>query len=603
MKRSALRFATFGLALILMGGMIFVISRPGPKGPSRTIASIAHRAANQNSKMPIQHVIVIMQENRSFDHYFGVFPGVNGIPTNASGTMPCLPLKFKDGVPLADAGCAPVYHDRSDVNAGGPHTQGNAVVDIHSGQMNGFAASQAVGGSKIDCSDPDAPGCAGTFSGVRAHDAVSYHTDEEIPNYWAYAKNFVLQDEFFEPAQTWSLPSHLYMLSGWSAICSSAADPMSCVTNLSLDVKPPESMSSPGYAWTNITWLLDNANVSWKYYLGEGNEPDCDDDEMTCAPIPQSAKIESIWNPLPGFTSFNTKNSEDPSYAGKHVVAIHEFQDDVLNGTLPSVSWIVPDDSVSEHPPAGVQEGMVYVTSLINVIMESDYWQNTVIFLAWDDWGGFYDHVDPPIVDLTGGKTPQPIGYGLRVPGLVISAYARAGTIDHQTMSFDAYLKFIEDIFLNGQRLDPSTDGRRDSRPTVRENVTFATLRSGQNIPIGDLMGDFDFSQAPLPPLILPTHIPLHIKTLAYDKGIDLSWDVSLKSGETGAGYTYTVQRSASSGSGFQPVPACSGPGFNTKVCRDTEVRRGSGYYYYVTSTSPSGLISPKSAEVFVKAK
>ncbi len=96
----------------------------------------------------------------------------------------------------------------------------------------------------------------------------------------------------------------------------------------------------------------------------------------------------------------------------------------------------------------------------------------------------------PPVVDVN--------GYGLRVPGLVISPYAKKGFIDHQTLSFDAYLKFIEDVFLNGQRLDPKTDGRPDPRPTVREDVPI----------LGDLMNDFDFSQAPRPPLVLPLNPP-----------------------------------------------------------------------------------------------
>jgi phospholipase C len=126
----------------------------------------------------------------------------------------------------------------------------------------------------------------------------------------------------------------------------------------------------------------------------------------------------------------------------------------------------------------------------VNDVMQSQYWDNTVIFISWDDWGGFYDHVAPPSVDEN--------GYGLRVPGIVISAYAKKSFIDHQTLSHDAYLKFIEDIFLGGSRLDPATDGRPDSRPTVRENVPIQ----------GDLLNDLDFSQPPLPPLILPINPP-----------------------------------------------------------------------------------------------
>ena len=127
------------------------------------------------------------------------------------------------------------------------------------------------------------------------------------------------------------------------------------------------------------------------------------------------------------------------------------------------MSWIDPNGTVSEHPPALVSAGQSYVTGLINAIMRSPDWKSTAIFLSWDDWGGFYDHVKPPRVDEN--------GYGLRVPGLVISPYARRGFIDHRTLSFDAYVKFIEDDFLGGQRLDPATDGRPDPRPDVRENA------------------------------------------------------------------------------------------------------------------------------------
>jgi len=110
--------------------------------------------------------------------------------------------------------------------------------------------------------------------------------------------------------------------------------------------------------------------------------------------------------------------------------------------------------------------------------------------VSWDDCGGFYDHVAPPVVDGN--------GYGLRVPTIVISPYARKGFIDHQTLSHDAFLKFIEDDFLGGARLDPATDGRPDPRPNVRENAAA----------LGDLAADFDFGQPPRPPLVLPLNPP-----------------------------------------------------------------------------------------------
>jgi phospholipase C len=122
---------------------------------------------------------------------------------------------------------------------------------------------------------------------------------------------------------------------------------------------------------------------------------------------------------------------------------------------------------------------------VINAVMRGPDWDSTAIFITWDDWGGFYDHVVPPAVD---GQ-----GYGLRVPGLVISPYAKRGYVDHQTYSFDAYLKFIEDDFLAGQRLDPATDGRPDPRPDVREASKV----------LGNLLADFDFDQPPRPPLLI----------------------------------------------------------------------------------------------------
>ena len=152
------------------------------------------------------------------------------------------------------------------------------------------------------------------------------------------------------------------------------------------------------------------------------------------------------------------------------------------------MSWIDPNSKVSEHPTALVSAGQTYVTGLINAIMKSPDWPHTAIFLSWDDWGGFYDHVRPPEIDMN--------GYGLRVPGIVISPFARTGFIDHATLSHDAYNKFIEDDFLRSQRLDPATDGRPDPRPDVRES----------NPMLGDLVNDFDFTQHPRAPLALSTH-------------------------------------------------------------------------------------------------
>jgi phospholipase C len=223
--------------------------------------------------------------------------------------------------------------------------------------------------------------------------------------------------------------------------------------------------------------------VSWGYYVAKGSEPDCQDPSaITCPAIRQEAKTPGIWNPLPYFDTVKADGQLG------NIQDVSKFTDAAKKGTLPAVSWVIPSGSDSEHPPALVSSGQSYVTSVVNAVMSGPDWSSTAIFLTWDDWGGFYDHVPPPNVDGN--------GYGLRVPGIVISPYAKTGFVDHRTLSFDAYAKFIEDVFLNGQRLDPRTDGRPDPRASVRETVPI----------LSDLSGDFDFTQAPRPPLVLPAN-------------------------------------------------------------------------------------------------
>ena len=448
-------------------------------GPAATLAAVTPTAQSANqpttTKSPglvnskIQHIIIIMQENRSFDTYFGTYPGADGIP-------------MKNGVPTVCVFdpkgnlCVKPYHDPKDINAGGPHAASSAAVDINSGKMDGFIGTFRDGAKA--CKSPDTPGCA---TGVTP-DVMGWHDAREIPNYWAYAQNFVLQDRMFEPNSSWSLPAHLFMVSAWSADCSRPGDPTSCTNALDgpKGGLPAANAGKLDYAWTDLTYLLYKNNISWAYYLSNGDQPDCADDAMLCQLKNQNVNVPGIWNPLPGFDTVKNDNQLG------NIQTVDKFFTAAKDGTLPAVSWIVPDNSVSEHPPAKVSLGQDYVTSLINAVMQGPDWSSTAIFLSWDDWGGFYDHVVPPKVDQN--------GYGLRVPGLVISPYAKKGFIDHQTLSFDAYLKFIEDVFLNGQRLDPKTDGRPDPRPRVRENVPI----------LGNLMDDFDFTQPIRPALLLP---------------------------------------------------------------------------------------------------
>ncbi len=419
----------------------------------------------------IQHVVMIMQENRSFDTYFGTYPGANGIP---AGT--CVPDPLHGG-------CALPYHNPQEKNNGAIHSSLAAAEDIAGGKMDGFlnvperGCSPSTKKCKI-CNETLTHGCI---------DVTGYHDAREIPNYWTYAQNFALQDNMFEGVSSWSLPEHLNMVSGWSADCPfKTTDPMSCTSSIE-----PHRPTHATNAWTDLTYLLFKHNVSWRYYIFEGQEPDCESNEETvCSPKTQGPKTPGIWNPLPNFNDVKEDGQTENIQSLTH---FYSSVGETSKCGLPNVSWIDPNFEVSEHPNGGkpggsIEVGQAYVTTLINTIMRSPCWGSTAIFLSWDDWGGFYDHVAPPHIDEN--------GYGIRVPGLVISPYAKAGYIDHQQLSHDAYLKFIEDDFLGGARLNPKTDGRPDSRPDVREEA------SG----LGSLAEDFNFSQSPRPPLLLPTH-------------------------------------------------------------------------------------------------
>ncbi len=440
---------------------------PSPNGTAASTELTTARAK-------IKHVVIIMQENRSFDSYFGTYPGADGIPVKNGKFTTCVNDPAK-GM------CVYSFHDATDKNFGGPHAAAAAAADIDGGKMDGFIAQAER--SQTGCQATHSPNCGGEG----ALDVMGYHDAREIPNYWSLAENFVLQDHLFEPNSSWSLPQHLFMVSEWSAICRHADQPMSCINALDRPQFPPDfgpgpRHPTPDYAWTDLTYLLHESGVSWRYYVQSGSEPDCANDEADCPPVSQNARTPGIWNPLPYFDTVK----QDGQLA--NITDVTNFYKAARTGQLPAVSWITPSQPNGEHPPALLSTGQAWTASLIDAVMQGPDWNSTAIFLSWDDWGGFYDHVAPPVVDEN--------GYGLRVPGLVISAYAKRGFIDHQILSHDAYTALIEDLFLGGQRIDPQTDGRPDRRPTVRENAPI----------LGSLLADFDFSQAPRPPMILPIH-------------------------------------------------------------------------------------------------
>ncbi|MDQ6663846.1 MAG: hypothetical protein M3Z23_05595, partial [Acidobacteriota bacterium] len=402
----------------------------------------------------IQHFVFIMQENRSFDHYFGTYPNVDGLPPDICESAPNL------------TECAKTFHDTNDVNRGGPHGWNNAHADIDNGLMDGFLGQSFQGKSNAggEACKPPNPQCT---PGKDPRDVMGWHDWNELPNYWDYANLYVLQDRMFESVASYSLPAHLYMLAAQSGGYVASAG----------QAKPTT------YNFPEITELLQSGKIDWKYYVTSGTSPDTEDGEVVGSQSAQQQAPDkyTLWNPLPAFPA--VKN--DPAQFSRLVDVTHLYTD-AKNGTLPQVSWVIPSGAVSEHPPGGLKAGQAYVTGVINAIMQGPNWNTTAIFVSWDDWGGFYDHVNPPQVDQ--------YGLGIRVPGLVISPYARQGFVDHKTYSFESWLRIVEERF----------------------GVTPMTARDST---AADMIDSFDFTQTPRPAVVLKVEgdkYPPILQTLAH---------------------------------------------------------------------------------------
>jgi phospholipase C len=530
----------------------------------------------------IQNVIIINQENRSFDNYFGTFPGANGIPPKT-----CVPYDPQD----TQKGCVVPYYDPHDINGGGPHSPFDAQADIDDGithtRMDGFVQQIVNLKKRRGCKSGSPFSCLSQEQGYARYDTVGYHTESEIPTYWTYAKKFVLQDQLFERDRSWSFTSHLDLASEWAAQCTNPNDAMSCTT--SAQPKYSNNLSLP---WVNLFQLLDLYGVTWKYYVDEGSEPDCPNGDIDCDAEPLNAGQPGIWNPVPLFA---TVQAGGQNYLKQHNPTVAQFITDLQNGTLPQVSWIVPNGGESEHPPSRITDGMEYVTWLVNAVMTSRYWPNTAIFISWDDWGGFYDHKAPPNVDYNNSSTPVQ-GFGLRVPGLMLSPYANGGTIDKSVLSLDSYATFIEDLFTGSARLNPEQLNNPDNRPDIRDSLTSVTFLDGKTQPVGNLMDEFNFNQTPIPPLVLSVAIPQKLTPdcgatiannfLCANTTVTLTWLRPEYYPKTGM-LTYHVTRDGNE------LTQCTG---TTRKCTDTP---GSGNHLYrIYSVDSEGIKSPTSGAV-----
>jgi len=376
--------------------------------------------SNDHGAATVKHIVVIMMENRSFDNYFGKFPGANGIPANPN----CNPDPINNT-------CVLPYHDKALQNYGGPHSQPDMLHDLDGGKFDGFI---------ISAEKPPGPG-------PNPDEVMGYHTKAEIPYYWSLASTYTLADNYFAASASWSTMAHLFLVSGWSAQCATDNDPNSCTS--SNTVSPVTDF----YAWTDITWLLHAHGVSWGYYVYPKGLMIVNDQGDGEGPADTGA---SGWNPLPGFDDVRIDGELGNVQAGSNFVAAASA------GTLPAVSWVVPSFKDSDHPSNSLAKGQAWVKQQIDAVESGPEASSTLILLTWDEWGGFYDHVVPPTIDG--------LGYGFRTPLILVGPMVKKAHIDHQMLSSDAYLKLIEDLFLGSERID-GNDGRPDPRPDIRENT------------------------------------------------------------------------------------------------------------------------------------
>ncbi len=333
----------------------------------------------------IEHLVVVMQENHTFDNYFGTFPGADGIPRDA-----CQPRSTNS--PPGD--CVKPYHISGPRTLDPDHGKATALEAYHDGAMDGFVSAQ-------------------NNRNVKGDVVMGYYDGSDLPLYWNLATDYVLADRFFSSAWGASLTNHLY----WVAAQAAGAH---------------GGIPVAGFDVPTIFDRLEAAGVSWKMYV-QNYEP-----KVTFRSN-KSHNPQVVWAPLLAFPRF----LDTPSLSA-HIVPLDDYFVDLEKGTLPSVSYMVPSGS-SEHPPGNVTVGQNFGASLVTALMRAKEWSTSLAVVTHDDWGGYYDHVAPPRVDAD--------GYGFRVPALIISPYARSGTVDHTVYDYTSILRFIEDNW----HVDPLT--------------------------------------------------------------------------------------------------------------------------------------------------
>lgn len=300
--------------------------------------------ASNTTKTPVKHFVTLLQENHTFDNYFGTFPGANGIPAGV-----CMP---KD-VRVTANGCVKPFPIGTRGSEDLPDSRNVFSGQYARGAMDGFVS--ALGGR------------------AAAADLTMAHYDaSNIAYYWQIAQQYVLFDNYFSSASAGSLWNHMYWMTG------TPGNPLA------------EKVPAGGFGVVpTIFDRLQAKGVSWKVYI-QNYQPA----QTFRVKGPEPAQV--VRAPVLAFARF----IDDPQLAA-HIVPLDDYYTDLTKGTLPAVSYIVPAGP-SEHPPGSVQSGEAFVGQVVTGLKESTSWPSSAFMLSYDDWGGWYDHVAPPRVDAFG---------------------------------------------------------------------------------------------------------------------------------------------------------------------------------------------------------
>jgi len=420
--------------------LLAAIALSQAQGPTGVVRAASPQSGAAQANTPIQHFIVVLQQNHTFDNYFGSYPGADGIPPGE-----CMPVDASD----EGAACIQPFHIGTYPLTELRHDTDAFELQYNHGRMDGFVS--ALERRHLD----------GRLS-------MAYYDGRELGYYWNLADEFVLFDQYFSSAHTGSVMNRMFWVAG---------------------VPGSDFNRIPEGGFGDLPTIFDRLQgrgIPWKFYV-KGYDPSLNYRRLQDLDyLPPQVQ----WLPLLSFDRF----IDDPELSSR-IVDLQEYYDDLENGTLPAVSYVLLLGA-SDHPLTDVGAGQRTINRMIQSLMLSDAWESSAFMISYDDWGGWYDHVRPPQVDK--------YGYGFRVPALLVSAYARRGHVDSTRLDHTSMLRFIEDNW------DIPPLGERDAQAN-------------------SIIAAFDFSQPARPPSYVPFERRIPGARLELQRGaIYLSYGLAL---------------------------------------------------------------------------